>query len=53
MRWLREPLLHFVLLGGLLFAVYRLADRGPRADPQRIVVGPGQIEHMIATFART
>ena len=27
-RWLREPLLHFLLLGSLLFAVYAYMHRG-------------------------
>jgi hypothetical protein len=36
-RWLREPLLHFVLLGGLLFAIdYFIAGRAD--DPRTIVV---------------
>ena len=37
-RWLREPLLHFVVLGFVLFAVdhYLVGDA---ADPRRIVVG--------------
>ena len=48
-----EPLLHFVLLGALLFAAYHLVNREPKVDPQRIVVSPGQIEHMVTTFART
>jgi hypothetical protein len=37
-RWLREPLLHFLLLGGLLFAAdHYLVTRAD--DPQTIVVG--------------
>jgi hypothetical protein len=37
-RWLREPLLHFLLLGGLLFgADHYLVTRSD--DPQTIVVG--------------
>jgi len=36
--WLREPLLHFVLLGVLLFALDRWIDTG-RDDPHAIVVG--------------
>jgi hypothetical protein len=37
-RWLREPLLHFLLLGGLLFAVdHFIAGRAD--DPRTIVVG--------------
>jgi parvulin-like peptidyl-prolyl isomerase len=50
---LHEPLLHFALLGALLFAAYSFLNREPAADPQRIVVSPGQIEHMITTFVRT
>ena len=52
-KLLREPLLHFVLLGALLFTAYHLVNREPKGNPQRIVVSPGQIEHMITTFART
>ena len=36
--WLREPLLHFVLLGGLLFAVDHLLV-GRADDPHTIVMG--------------
>ena len=36
--WAREPLLHFVLLGGLLFAVDRVV-MGRADDPHLIVVG--------------
>jgi hypothetical protein len=37
--WLREPLLHFVLLGGVLFAIdHVLSER--TGDPHTIVVGP-------------
>ena len=28
-RWLREPLLHFLLAGGVLFAAYAYFERGP------------------------
>ena len=36
--WLREPLLHFVVLGGLLFAVDHVLV-GRADDPNLIVVG--------------
>src|SRR4051812_2709838 len=36
--WLREPLLHFVVLGGLLFAADR-AFLSKADDPRTIVVG--------------
>ncbi len=53
MKFLREPLLHFVLLGAALFAGYHFLNRSPQTGPQQIVVSPGQIEHMVTTFART
>jgi len=39
--WLREPLLHFVVLGGLLFAVDRIALS--RADDPRTIVVGGEV----------
>jgi parvulin-like peptidyl-prolyl isomerase len=52
-RFLHEPLFHFALLGGLLFAAYGSLQREPAADPQRIVVSRGRIEHLITPFERT
>jgi hypothetical protein len=50
---LREPLLHFLLLGALLFAASGLLNRQAGARPQEVVVTPGQIEHLLTTFSRT
>lgn len=51
-RFLREPLLHFLLLGGLLFAVQAL--RGERGAPaEAIRVSAGDIEHLATLFERT
>ena len=48
-RWLREPLLHFVVLGGLLFAAdHFLVSRAD--DPHTIVVGPDVDFEAIETF---
>jgi hypothetical protein len=47
----REPLLHFLLLGTALFAAYGWLDRA-EARPDEIVVGAGQIEHLAETFSR-
>jgi len=52
-RLLREPLIHFFLLGGLLFAAYGLLNPAQEAQPQRIVVTPGQIEHLATSFSAT
>jgi PPIC-type PPIASE domain len=51
-RWLREPLLHFLLLGALLFLVFQWRG-GSGPEDNRIVITPGQIDSMAATFART
>lgn len=52
-RWLREPLLHFLLLGAALFAWYEWRGGGGGPGSTRIVVGSGQIEHLVAGFTRT
>jgi PPIC-type PPIASE domain len=50
---LREPLLHFLLLGAVLFGGYALArDRVPDR-PGRIVVSGSQIEQLAIGFTRT
>jgi hypothetical protein len=50
-RWLREPLVHFLALGGLLFLAFHWgSDGGPAAS--RIVVTPGRVEAMASGFAR-
>jgi len=51
-RWLREPLLHFLLLGFAIFGAYRLlgADEQP---PSSIVVTEGTINGQIESFSRT
>jgi len=52
-RLLREPLLHFLVLGAALFAGYRLLNPEPGRDPQQIVVSAGQIEYLHTTFIHT
>jgi hypothetical protein len=50
--WLREPLLHFVVLGGLLFTLDRiLISRAD--DPRTIVVGAEVDREAIETFKAT
>lgn len=49
---LREPLVHFLALGALLFVIGAAAgDDGPRAN--EIVVTPGEIESLVEGFRRT
>src|SRR4051812_28088231 len=47
--WLREPLLHFAILGGVLFGVdHVLASRA--GDPRTIVIGAEVDRHAIDVF---
>ena len=50
---LREPLLHFLLLGAVVFAAY--ASLNPRTGQghEAIVVSAAQIEHLALGFSRT
>jgi hypothetical protein len=52
-RWLKEPLLHFVLLGALIFAVnaWREPQR-PAEDAARIEVTAAVVERLSAGYAR-
>lgn len=53
LRMLREPLLHFLLLGAALFGVYALVGDRP-ADPSgRMLVTQGKVEHLVTGFTRT
>ena len=52
-RWLEEPLVHFLVLGGLIFAGYGLLDGNRATAPGRIVVSQGQLASMREAFART
>ncbi|WP_419695417.1 peptidyl-prolyl cis-trans isomerase [Mesorhizobium muleiense] len=53
MKLLREPLLHFLIIGAVLFGVFHLADAGDEAVPDEIVVSAGQIASMKAIFSQT
>jgi hypothetical protein len=53
-RLVREPLVHFLVLGGLLFgAYYFLNGETPNSDSNRIVVDVAQVASIVATFQRT
>ena len=51
--WLREPLVHFLLLGALLFALFNWlgGDTGPMSN--RITVAQAQVEQLAAAFGKT
>jgi peptidyl-prolyl cis-trans isomerase C len=54
-RWLREPLLHFLVIGAALFAAYAALNRDPndKKDQRRIVLTENDLSQMtIATLAQ-
>lgn len=52
MRWLKEPLIHFLVLGGLVFGWYAHVTAG-RPGAGEILVTSGVQEHLITAFMRT
>ena len=51
-RLLREPLLHFFVLGVLLFGLYGWLNRGLLNSPGEIVVSRAQLQNLQAQFQR-
>ena len=52
-KTMREPLVHFLLIGAGLFLLFNFTN-GPAGDkPNRIVVTPGRVEQMTANFTRS
>lgn len=53
-RWTREPLVHFLVLGALLFAAYALwSPASGGAAGRKIVVDGALVDHLADTFALT
>ena len=51
-RLLREPLLHFLVLGALLFALYGWLNRDALRSPDEVVVDRGQVQALVTQFER-
>ncbi len=49
-RLLREPLIHFFVIGGLFFVVFAMVSKPGPEPADRIVVGPDQIEQLTAGY---
>ena len=45
-KWLREPLLHFLLIGGALFLLYGLQNQGTSNTNDRIVISKADIDRL-------
>jgi hypothetical protein len=50
---LREPLVHFLFFGALLFLYFQWRGGGYGVASNHIVITPGQIEHLAVGYART
>jgi hypothetical protein len=53
MKLLKEPLLHFMLLGAAIFGAYGLLSKGTATEPRTLVVTQGRIEALATAFHRT
>ena len=54
MKILREPLLHFLLIGAALFVIFDVVSGPSRSEEEnRIVVSTGRIQQMASIFAKT
>ena len=52
-KLLREPLVHFLLLGLLVFAGFKVTSRNEASEPSKIVVTQAQVESLVTGFSRT
>lgn len=52
-KLVREPLLHFLVLGAAIFAFYSLVSKNSSGEPGKIVITQGQLASMWDTFAMT
>ena len=52
-KLLREPLLHFLLLGAAFFVAYSFMSKRSSEEPGKIVITQGQIENLAVAFAKT
>lgn len=50
---MREPLLHFLLIGAALFLLFEVFDDPAGQQSSQVVITKGQIEFLKASFART
>ena len=53
MKLLREPLVHFLLLGAALFLVFNIVGDSEESRTERIVVPAGRVAQLTEAFART
>ena len=53
MKWLREPLLHFLLIGAAIYLLYgAFAESQPEADGKTVVVSAAEVEWMQTSWQK-
>lgn len=52
-KFVREPLVHFIALGALVFLLFHFNANRDEAPTGKIVVTPGKIEQLVTGFTRT
>jgi len=52
-RWLREPLVHFLIAGAAIFAIYAWRGDAVDASDRRIVVGEAQVQRLANIWSQT
>jgi hypothetical protein len=52
-KLIREPFIHFLLLGAAIFVAHRLVSGRAHDQPGKIVITQGQITSMVIGFSRT
>ena len=52
-KLLHEPLVHFLVLGLLVFAGFKFTSRNEAGEPGKIVVTQAQVESLVTGFTRT
>lgn len=51
-HWLKDPLVHFLIVGGLIFAVYTWLDRAPAHGPRMVRVTAAEVNWLKETWVR-
>lgn len=52
-RLIKEPLIHFFILGALIFALYAWVGNPDGRDDYEIVVSEGKVQNLVEIFTRT
>jgi PPIC-type PPIASE domain len=53
MKPVREPIVHFLVIGGMLFGAFYLADAGSEPSTDEIIISSGEIASIAAVFSQT